>query len=69
MHEHQGGHRAEQGDFVEFRLGDMERRGTVMMVKSRGETLYCIVQDERTRQRYEIPPQRIERVLEPHRRS
>ena len=56
---------ARQGDFVEFSLDAEERRrGIVMMLRSVGKKLHCVVQDELTRDRYVIPVQRIASVLE-----
>ncbi|MFD5831183.1 hypothetical protein [Lentzea sp. NPDC060358] len=56
---------ARQGDFVEFSVDDEgRRRGVVMMLHSVGEKLHYVVQDELTRDRHEIPVQRIASVLE-----
>jgi hypothetical protein len=56
---------ARQGDFVEFSVdGEDSRKGIVMMLRSVGEKLHYVVQDEATRDRHEIPVQRIACVLE-----
>ncbi|HEX7306630.1 hypothetical protein [Lentzea sp.] len=56
---------ARQGDFVEFSVDDLRgRRGVVVMLRSVGEKLHYVVQDELTRDRHEIPVQRIASVLE-----
>jgi hypothetical protein len=56
---------ARQGDVVEFTVdGDETHKGTVMVLHSVGEKLHCVVQDELTRDRHEIPMQRIACVLE-----
>ncbi|WP_143091864.1 hypothetical protein [Lentzea albida] len=58
---------ARQGDFVEFTVdGEEPRKGIVMMLRSVGEKLHYVVQDELTRDRHEIPVQRIACVLERH---
>lgn len=59
---------ARQGDFVEFTVdGEESHKGIVMMLRSVGEKLHYVVQDELTRDRHEIPMQRIACVLERHR--
>lgn len=61
------GSEARQGDLVEFRIDDEERRrGVVLLLRSVGEKLHYVVQDELTHVRHEIPVQRIASVLERH---
>ncbi|GHH39867.1 hypothetical protein GCM10017774_32200 [Lentzea cavernae] len=58
---------ARQGDFVEFSLdGEQTHKGVVMLLRSVGEKLHYVVQEEATWRRHEIPAQRIASVLERH---